>query len=72
MARINLLPWRAERRKQRQKEFTAMLGAAALWRAYRRSAVFVSVPETEQFLRDYMEAFHQFMARVLTVLPRDA
>lgn len=32
----------------------------------------VSVPETEQFLRDYMEAFHQFMARVLTVLPRDA
>ena len=30
MARINLLPWRAERRKQRQKEFTGMLGAAAL------------------------------------------
>lgn len=30
MARINLLPWRVERRKQRQKEFTAMLGAAAL------------------------------------------
>ena len=32
----------------------------------------VSVPATEQFLRDYMEEFHQFMARVLTVLPRDA
>ena len=30
MARINLLPWRVERRKQRQKEFTAMLGATAL------------------------------------------
>lgn len=30
MARINLLPWRAERRKQRQKEFMAMLGASAL------------------------------------------
>lgn len=30
MARINLLPWRAERRKQRQKEFSLMLGAAAL------------------------------------------
>ena len=30
MARINLLPWRAERRKQRQKEFIGMLGAAAL------------------------------------------
>ena len=25
MARINLLPWRAERRRQRQKEFLAML-----------------------------------------------
>ena len=30
MARINLLPWRAERRKQRQREFQAMLGMAAL------------------------------------------
>ncbi|MGH8032092.1 MAG: PilN domain-containing protein, partial [Luteimonas sp.] len=30
MARINLLPWRAERRKQRQKEFLSMLGLAAL------------------------------------------
>ncbi|MBS3958271.1 MAG: PilN domain-containing protein [Xanthomonadaceae bacterium] len=28
MARINLLPWRAERRKQRQKEFMTMLAAA--------------------------------------------
>lgn len=30
MARINLLPWRAERRKQRQKEFGLMLALAAL------------------------------------------
>ncbi|WP_372018765.1 PilN domain-containing protein [Pseudoxanthomonas sp. 10H] len=30
MARINLLPWRAERRKQRQREFQGMLGMAAL------------------------------------------
>jgi type IV pilus assembly protein PilN len=30
MAKINLLPWRAERRKQRQKEFTSMLGLAAV------------------------------------------
>ncbi|WP_295520922.1 PilN domain-containing protein [uncultured Stenotrophomonas sp.] len=30
MARINLLPWRAERRKQRQREFGVMLGMAAL------------------------------------------
>ena len=30
MAKINLLPWRAERRKQRQREFYMMLGAAAV------------------------------------------
>ena len=30
MARINLLPWRAERRKLRQKEFVTMLGLAAI------------------------------------------
>jgi type IV pilus assembly protein PilN len=29
MARINLLPWRAERRKLRQKEFLTMLGLCA-------------------------------------------
>jgi type IV pilus assembly protein PilN len=30
MARINLLPWRTERRKQRQKEFLSLLGVTAL------------------------------------------
>ena len=30
MAKINLLPWRAERRKARQKEFVSMLGLAAI------------------------------------------
>ncbi|MGO4778224.1 fimbrial protein, partial [Lysobacter sp. 2RAB21] len=30
MARINLLPWRAERRKARQKEFGAILALSAL------------------------------------------
>ena len=30
MAKINLLPWRAERRKQRQKEFGIMVGIAAV------------------------------------------
>lgn len=29
MARVNLLPWRAERRKLREKQFYTMLGAAA-------------------------------------------
>lgn len=30
MARINLLPWREERRKQRQKEFAVMFGCFAI------------------------------------------
>ncbi len=30
MARINLLPWREERRKQRQQEFYAILGVVAM------------------------------------------
>jgi type IV pilus assembly protein PilN len=30
MARINLLPWRAERRKQRQQEFMSLLGLSAV------------------------------------------
>lgn len=34
MARINLLPWRAERRKHRQKEFLTMLGLAAAAAAF--------------------------------------
>ena len=32
----------------------------------------VTVPSTETFLRDYMESFHVFIARVLSVLPRGA
>jgi type IV pilus assembly protein PilN len=31
MAKINLLPWRAERRKQRQKEFLTLLGICGLF-----------------------------------------
>ena len=30
MAHVNLLPWRAERRKQREREFYMQLGAAAV------------------------------------------
>lgn len=30
----------------------------------------VTVPSTEEFLRDYMQEFHQFITRVYTVLPR--
>lgn len=32
----------------------------------------VTVGSTEEFLRSYMEAFHIFIARVLSVLPNDA
>ena len=32
----------------------------------------VTVASTEEFLRSYMAAFHVFIARVLSVLPRDA
>ena len=42
MARINLLPWRAERRKLRQKDFLGMLGlavAAGIRQLYRRAAM---------------------------------
>ena len=31
----------------------------------------VTEESTEQFLRDYMEAFAVFVTRVLTVLPRE-
>ncbi len=31
----------------------------------------VTVESTETFLRDYIEAFHAFIGRVLTVLPRE-
>jgi chromate reductase len=32
----------------------------------------VTVASTEKFLRNYMEEFHTFIARVLSVLPNDA
>ncbi|GAB3748723.1 PilN domain-containing protein [Lysobacter olei] len=59
MARINLLPWRAERRKQRQKEFATMLGLSALG-AVLLSFLIISFyssqisgqNERNQFLRD--------------------
>lgn len=34
MAKLNLLPWRAERRKQRQKEFLTVLGGVAFLAAF--------------------------------------
>ena len=56
MARINLLPWRAERRVQRQREFYVMLAAAAglllsflLWFHYDRQVA--GQTERNEFLK---------------------
>jgi type IV pilus assembly protein PilN len=63
MARINLLPWRAERRKQRQKEFGVMLGLAALaglllWFAFNMyyNAQISGQQERNQFLEQEIAA----------------
>lgn len=50
-------------------EFSGMLGAAALWRAYRRSAVFVSVPETDGTSVSLLEAMAAGCLPVLSDLP---
>ena len=59
MARINLLPWRAERRKQRLQEFYTMLGGAAagaalicglIWMVY--SSKIDGQNTRNQYLRD--------------------
>ncbi len=62
MAHINLLPWRAERRKQRQKEFFAMLGASAL------GAVLVSFLIVNYFSRqiDGQSERNQFLEQKIT------
>lgn len=66
MARINLLPWREERRKLRQNEFYALLGAAALagllvfggiW--YQYQTVIEGQQARNQFLRDEITLLDQ-------------
>ena len=48
MAKINLLPWRLERRKLRQKEFYTMLGATAFAAVqYDRSTADLGHPAVE-------------------------
>ncbi len=50
-------------------EFSGMLNSAALWRAYRRSAVFVSVPETDGTSVSLLEAMAAGCLPVLSDLP---
>lgn len=59
MAKINLLPWRLERRKQRQKEFYTMLGAtafAALLVAFGVVKYFDSLIENQNGRNQYLTA----------------
>lgn len=66
MARINLLPWREARRKQRQQEFMGMLGAAVLVAA-------LGVIGTHMFFAgqiDYQEARNQYLQDEINRLKR--
>jgi len=48
MAKINLLPWRAAVRKQREREFYIMLGGAAVASACRHSVGVLDEPAHRQ------------------------
>lgn len=52
MARINLLPWREELRKQRQQQFMALLGAAVIVTAALMAGVHFYVEDRMDFQRD--------------------
>lgn len=59
MARINLLPWREEIRKQRQRRFYMALGATALAAAFVVGAVvilFIGLINNQQKRNDYLNA----------------
>lgn len=59
MAKLNLLPWRAERRKQRQKEFQMILGlvvVAAVFLVYSISGFYSSELEEQNKRNDYLVA----------------
>ncbi len=58
MAKINLLPWRAERRKQRQQQFYTMLGAAAIiavLAVFGAKMYFDSLVEAQQARNTYLQ-----------------
>lgn len=66
MTRINLLPWREARRKQRQQEFMAMLGAAVLMGA-------LSVVGVHMFFAgqiEYQETRNQYLQEEINRLKR--
>lgn len=58
MAKINLLPWRAERRKQRQKQFYSLLGivaVAAVLAVFGVKMYYDSLIEAQQARNTYLQ-----------------
>ncbi|MFK7955408.1 MAG: PilN domain-containing protein [Lysobacterales bacterium] len=66
MARINLLPWREERRTQRQQEFYAVLAGAALMGLL----AFVGVNMQLGAMQDHQERRNQILKNQIAVLER--
>ena len=59
MAKINLLPWRAERRKQRQKQFYSLLGGvaiAAVLAVFGVKTYYDSLIQAQQARNSYLQA----------------
>ena len=66
MAHINLLPWRAERRKQQQKEF----GALALFAAIVAGVIFFLAHTYMQGLIQYQNDRNQYLRNEITILDK--
>jgi type IV pilus assembly protein PilN len=67
MSRINLLPWREERRKQRQQEFYALLGVAAVLGVL----LFFATSTYITNLQQSQEARNQMLRNEIALLDRD-
>ena len=67
MSRINLLPWREERRKLRQQEFYALMGAAAVIGVLLFFATSTYITNRQQS----QEARNQMLRNEIALLDRD-
>ena len=67
MSRINLLPWREERRKQRQQEFYALLGVAAVLGLVLLFGISTYIANLQQS----QEARNQMLRNEIALLDRD-